>query len=147
MVKLRLKRMGKRHYPIYKIVAADSRSPRDGRFIESVGTYNPNLDPMEVTIKEVRVKYWLNVGAQPTDTVRNLLAGEGLMLRLRLEKKGTASDIIESEVQKFLSLKDSKLARAKEKESRRKLSKKAKKVTKDSGEAKDTGETGEQKAE
>lgn len=139
--------MGKRHYPIYKIVAADSRSPRDGRFIESVGTYNPNLDPMEVTLKEVRVKYWLNVGAKPTDTVRNLLKSEGLMLKVRLEKKGASSDVIESEVQKFLSLKETKSARAKEKKSRRKSARKNKKEAKDSGETSDAANTGEVKAE
>ncbi len=147
MVKLRLKRMGKRHYPIYKIVAADSRSPRDGRFIESVGTYNPNLDPMEVTLKEVRVKYWLNVGAQPTDTVRNLFKREGLMLKLRLEKKGASAEEVETEVQKFLSQKESKSVKSKEKKARRKLSKKAKKDTKETGETKAPDTAGETKAE
>ncbi|MBK8380889.1 MAG: 30S ribosomal protein S16 [Ignavibacteria bacterium] len=87
MVKIRLKRMGKRHYPVYKIVAADSRYPRDGRFIEALGTYNPNIDPMEVTIKEPRVMYWLKVGAQPTETVRNLLKNEGVMMKFQLEKR------------------------------------------------------------
>lgn len=144
MVKLRLKRIGKRHYPIYKIVAADSRSPRDGRFIESVGTYNPNLDPMEVKIKEDRVKYWLKVGAQPTDTVRSLLKSEGLILKLYLEKKGSTSEVIESEVKKFFEQKESKLIRAKEKKARRKINKKSKKETKESGE---TPAAGEQKAE
>ncbi len=141
MVKLRLKRIGKRHYPVYKIIAADSRSPRDGRFIESVGTYNPNLDPMEIKVNESRVKYWLNVGAQPTDTVRNLLKREGLMLKIKLEKKGNSSESIESEVQQFLSQKESKDTKAKEKKTRRKLNKKNKKESPDSGTA------GEQKAE
>ncbi len=130
MVKLRLRRMGKRHYPMYKIVAADSRFPRDGRFIEAVGTYNPNLDPMQVTLDQNRIKYWLNVGAQPTDTVRSILKSEGLMLQLRLEKKGTGAETIESEVQKFLSQKDSKLIKAREKKARRKTIKKAAKVEK-----------------
>ena len=127
MVKLRLRRMGKTHYPVYKIVAADSRFPRDGRFIESVGTYNPNIDPMEVKLEESRVMYWLKVGAQPTDTVRNLLKSEGLMLKFHLEKKGNTADVVEAEIQKFLSGKDSKILRAKEKKVRRKLSKKTKK--------------------
>lgn len=147
MVKLRLKRMGKRHYPIYKIVAADSRFPRDGRFIEAVGTYNPNLDPMEVKLKEERVKYWLSVGAQPTDTVRTLLKSEGLILKLHLEKKGTAADVVDSQVQKFLSQKESKITRAKEKKARRKLTKKSKKDTKESGEVKPEVTEGEPKAE
>jgi len=127
LVKLRLRRMGKTHYPVYKIVAADSRFPRDGRFIESVGTYNPNIDPMEVKLEESRVMYWLKVGAQPTDTVRNLLKSEGLMLKFHLEKKGNTADVVEAEIQKFLSGKDSKILRAKEKKVRRKLSKKTKK--------------------
>lgn len=127
MVKLRLRRMGKTHYPVYKIVAADSRFPRDGRFIESVGTYNPNIDPMEVTLKESRVMYWLKVGAQPTDTVRNLLKSEGVMLKFHLEKKGNTSEEIDAKIQEFLSGKESKNARAKEKKVRRKISKKAKK--------------------
>lgn len=139
--------MGKRHYPIYKIVAADSRSPRDGRFIESIGTYNPNLDPMEVSLKEVRVKYWLNVGAQPTDTVRNLLKREGLILKMRLEKKGSTAEEVDSEVQNFLSHKESKSIKAKEKKARRKVNKKAKKDTKETGESKATETPGEPKAE
>ncbi|MEO8666326.1 MAG: 30S ribosomal protein S16 [Ignavibacteria bacterium] len=143
MVKLRLKRIGKRHYPIYKIVAADSRFPRDGRFIEAVGTYNPNLDPMQVTLVEGRVRYWLGVGAQPTDTVRSLFKSEGLTLKMYLEKKGVEAGSIDTEVQKFLSGKESKILRAKEKKARRKTSKKAKKETKETG---DAGATGEQKA-
>ena len=119
--------MGKTHYPVYKIVAADSRFPRDGRFIEAVGTYNPNIDPMEVKLEESRVMYWLKVGAQPTDTVRNLLKSEGVMLKFHLEKKGNTADVIEAEIQKFLLGKDSKIHRAKEKKVRRKLNKKAKK--------------------
>ncbi|MCB0727396.1 MAG: 30S ribosomal protein S16 [Ignavibacteriae bacterium] len=121
--------MGKRHYPIYKIVAADSRFPRDGRFIEAVGTYNPNIDPMQVTLKETRVKYWLNVGAQPTDTVKNLLQSEGLILKLYLEKKGASPEEIESELQKFLGQRESKIAIAREKKKRRKLAKKTKAET------------------
>lgn len=78
-VKLRLKRMGAKQRPFYRIVAADSRSPRDGRFIETVGTYNPVANPAEVKIdKEVALK-WLNNGAQVTDTVKTLLKSEGIM--------------------------------------------------------------------
>lgn len=78
-VKIRLKRMGSKKSPFYRIVVADSRSPRDGRFIETVGTYNPLLDPAQVTIKEDLVLEWLSKGAQPSDTVRNLLSAEGIM--------------------------------------------------------------------
>lgn len=134
MVKIRLKRMGKTHYPVYKIVAADSRFPRDGRFIEALGTYNPNLDPMDVTIKEPRILYWLKVGAQPTDTVRNLLKNEGVMLKFHLEKKGNTAEVIESELQKFLADKDAKIIRGRERKARRKISLKAKKNAPKEGE-------------
>lgn len=78
-VKLRLKRMGAKQRPFYRIVAADSRSPRDGRFIETIGTYNPITNPAEIKIdKELALK-WLNNGAQPTDTVKNLLKSEGII--------------------------------------------------------------------
>jgi len=88
VVKLRLRRAGKKKYPIYKIVAADTRSPRDGRFIETVGQYNPNINPILLTVKEERVFYWLRKGAQPTDTVRSLLQRNGLWLRWTLTKRG-----------------------------------------------------------
>ena len=78
-VKIRLKRMGSKKKPFYRIVVADSRSPRDGRFIETVGTYNPLQDPAEVTIKEDLILDWLSKGAQPSDTVRNILSKEGVM--------------------------------------------------------------------
>ena len=87
-VKLRLKRMGAKQKPFYRIVAADSRSPRDGRFIETVGTYNPVLNPAEVKIdKEIALK-WLNSGAEPTDTVRTLLKNEGILKEFNESKKG-----------------------------------------------------------
>jgi ribosomal protein S16 len=78
-VKIRLKRMGSKKSPFYRIVVADSRSPRDGRFIETVGTYNPLTEPATVTVKEDLVLSWLSKGAQPSDTVRNLLSKEGVM--------------------------------------------------------------------
>ncbi len=78
-VKLRLKRMGAKQRPFYRIVAADSRSPRDGRFLEVVGTYNPITNPAEVKIDEEKVMHWLNNGAIPTETVRNILSKEGIM--------------------------------------------------------------------
>lgn len=78
-VKLRLKRMGAKQRPFYRIVASDSRNPRDGRFIETVGTYNPIAKPVEVNINEEKALYWLGNGAIPTDTVRNLLSQQGIM--------------------------------------------------------------------
>lgn len=73
MVKLRLKRMGAKKRPFYRIVAADSRAPRDGKFLETVGTYDPRQQPSAVTLKEDRIRFWLNNGAQPSETVRGLL--------------------------------------------------------------------------
>ena len=73
MVKLRLKRMGKKGAPFYRIVAADSRSPRDGRFIEQIGTYNPTKAEEKVTLDKELAKKWLSNGAQPTDTVKALI--------------------------------------------------------------------------
>ena len=87
-VKLRLKRMGSKQKPFYRIVAADSRFPRDGRFIETVGTYNPIAKPAEIKIdKEVAIK-WLNNGAQPTDTVKTLLKNEDILKEFASSKKG-----------------------------------------------------------
>jgi len=73
MVKIRLHRMGAKKNPYYRIVVADSRSPRDGRFIEELGTYDPLADPAAVNVNVERAKYWVGTGAQPTDTVRALL--------------------------------------------------------------------------
>ena len=73
MVKIRLKRMGMKKEPFYRIVVADSRTPRDGRFIEEIGYYNPVSNPVELKVDEERAKYWLSVGAQPTETTRSLL--------------------------------------------------------------------------
>ena len=73
MVKIRLRRMGAKKAPYYRIVVADSRSPRDGRFIEELGTYDPMADGEKLTVNQERVQYWIANGAQPTDTVRGLL--------------------------------------------------------------------------
>ncbi len=86
-VKLRLKRMGSKQKPFYRIVAADARSPRDGRFIETVGTYNPIKKPAEVNVNEELALKWLNNGAIPTDTVRSILSKEGIMAKYAEGKK------------------------------------------------------------
>ena len=78
-VKIRLKRMGAKKTPFYRVVVADSRSPRDGRFIETVGTYNPVLSPAEVKINEELALKWLQNGAKPSDTVRNLFSSQGIL--------------------------------------------------------------------
>jgi small subunit ribosomal protein S16 len=77
-VRIRLARHGAKKRPFYRIVVADSDSPRDGRFLEAVGTYNPQGDPAEVTLKENRIKYWIGQGALPTNTVKGILKKEGL---------------------------------------------------------------------
>ncbi len=82
-VKLRLKRMGAKQKPFYRIVAADSRSPRDGRFIETVGTYDPCKKENNITVDEEKAMKWLNNGAQPTDTVKNILSTSGLWAKFK----------------------------------------------------------------
>ena len=77
-VRIRLSRLGRKKAPFYRLVVADSRSPRDGRFIELIGTYNPMTDPAVVAIDEDRALYWLSVGAQPSDTARGLLKKQGI---------------------------------------------------------------------
>ena len=89
--KIRLQRGGHKGYAVYRIVAADARAPRDGRFIEKLGMYNPNTNPATVMLNFDRALYWLEVGAQPTDTVRNILSREGVLLMKHLRggvKKG-----------------------------------------------------------
>ncbi len=81
-VKIRLKRMGAKRSPFYRVVVADSRSPRDGRFVEEIGTYNPLTEPAQIKIKEDRAIYWLQTGAQPSDSARNLLSQVGIMKKV-----------------------------------------------------------------
>jgi small subunit ribosomal protein S16 len=93
--KIRLQRHGRKGYAFYHIVIADSRAPRDGKFIERIGSYNPNTNPATVNLKFERALYWLQVGAQPTDTTRNILSGEGVLMKKHLlggVKKGAFSE-------------------------------------------------------
>ncbi|GHT04025.1 30S ribosomal protein S16 [Bacteroidia bacterium] len=83
--KIRLQRHGRKGYAFYHIVIADSRAPRDGKFIERIGSYNPNTNPATIDLKFDRALYWVNVGAQPTDTVRNILSDEGVLLKKHLQ--------------------------------------------------------------
>jgi small subunit ribosomal protein S16 len=78
-VRIRLKRMGAKKRPFYRIIVADARAPRDGRFIDTLGTYNPLTDPAAVKLDPEKVRLWLSRGAQPSDPVRNLLAREGFL--------------------------------------------------------------------
>ena len=82
--KIRLQRHGRKGYAYYHIVIADSRAPRDGKFIERIGSYNPNTNPATVDLKFDRALYWIETGAQPTDTVNNLLSNEGVLLKKHL---------------------------------------------------------------
>ena len=91
MVKIRLRRMGAKKNPFYRVVVADSRSPRDGRFIEEIGTYNPVTQPSEINIDMERAQYWIKNGAQPTDTVRALLKKAGASVA-STEKSVTAEE-------------------------------------------------------
>lgn len=98
--KIRLQRHGHKDYAFYPIVVADSRAPRDGRFIERIGSYNPNTNPATISLNFERALYWVNCGAIPTDTVRNILSREGVMLMKHLQggvKKGAFD---EAEAQK-----------------------------------------------
>lgn len=85
-VKIRMTRMGSKKKPFYRINIADSRAPRDGRFIETVGTYNPLVEENSVTLKEDRIMDWLEKGAQPSDTVKNLLSKAGIMKKFHETK-------------------------------------------------------------
>lgn len=86
-VKIRLKRMGAKKKPFYRVVVADSRSPRDGKFIEEIGYYNPVSEPVDLKIKDDRAIKWLNDGAQPTDTVKDLFKKYGVYEKLEEAKK------------------------------------------------------------
>jgi len=87
VVRIRLARHGRKKRPFYRLVVADSRSPRDGKFIEMIGTYNPLTDPAEVKVDEERAIYWLKVGAQPSDTARSLLRKVGVWDKFIESKK------------------------------------------------------------
>ena len=107
-VKLRLKKMGAKGRPFYRIVASDSRSPRDGRFLDTVGTYNPIMKDAPVTVDEEKALYWLGNGAQPTDTVRSILSKQGIMKKFADSKKKTAKKAPKKESAKTESKKATK---------------------------------------
>jgi small subunit ribosomal protein S16 len=92
MVRIRLRKMGLRHQPSYRIVVADRESPRDGRFLEVVGTYNPRTEPSTILVEEERIYHWLRNGAQPSESVARLLNQVGLTERFERLKKGEAEE-------------------------------------------------------
>ena len=121
-VKLRLRRMGKKKQPIYKVVAADSRSPRDGKFLEAIGIYNPLTNPHTLQLKEDRVNYWLDNGAQPTDTVKSLFRQKGITLRKELARKGMSEDKINAELESWKKMKEAGSLKKAEKKKSKKIS-------------------------
>lgn len=100
-VKLRLKRMGKKKYPFYRIVTIDSRTSRDGKYIDKIGHYNPMTNPAEIVINEERALYWLKQGAIPSETVRSLLSRKGILLKYDLIKKGADKEKCEEEMKRW----------------------------------------------
>jgi small subunit ribosomal protein S16 len=106
--------MGKKRQPIYKVVAADIRSPRDGRFIEAIGLYNPKTNPATMEIKEERALYWLGVGAQPTNTVKNILSKKGIILKKNLIQKGLSEEEIANQMDEWNKKQEAKLAKLNE---------------------------------
>ena len=98
--KLRLQRRGRKNYPFYQIIVADSRAPRDGKYIERIGSYNPNTHPATITLDFDRALYWLQVGAEPTDTVRNILSDEGVLMKKHLLGGVTKGAFDEAEAEK-----------------------------------------------
>jgi small subunit ribosomal protein S16 len=134
-VRLRLRRMGKKKQPIYKLVAADSRSPRDGKFLEDIGLYNPLTKPHTIEIKEDRALYWLDKGAQPSDTVKSLLKQKGNTLKRELQRKGLPEDKIREELDNWAKMREARLVS--------KLSKKKSKKSK----SQEKSEEGEQQSE
>jgi small subunit ribosomal protein S16 len=101
LVKIRLRKIGRKKLPIYQIVAADSKSPRDGKFLEVLGRYEPSKKPHQILLNKERVAYWLGVGAQPTDTTRNLIKSTGLLYETYMRRKGKSEDTIVSEMEKW----------------------------------------------
>ena len=112
--KIRLQRHGKKGQPFYHIVVADSRSPRDGKFIEKLGTYNPLTEPAQINIKFDRALYWYSVGAQPSDTARSLLSKAGVMMKYHLmrgvQKGAMTEEQAEIKFQNWMKEKEAKAA-------------------------------------
>jgi len=114
--KIRLQRHGKKGQPFYHIVVADSRAPRDGKFIEKLGTYNPLTEPAQISIKVDRALYWYSVGAQPTDTARSLLSKTGVLMKYHLmrgvQKGALTEEQAEVKLQNWMKEKEAKIANA-----------------------------------
>ena len=122
--RLRLQRRGRKHHPFYQIIVADSRAPRDGKYIERIGSYNPNTNPATITLDFERALYWLQSGAEASDTVRNILSNEGVLMKKHLlggVKKGAfTEEVAETKFNEWLENKqkgvDSVKTKAEEKQ-------------------------------
>ena len=112
--KIRLARFGRKKKPFYRIVVADSRSPRDGRHLEKIGFYDPLTNPVTVNLDKERAFYWLGEGAVPSQTVRNILSAEGVLLEWDMRKSGRPEDVIREELQKFTFLREQQFKQVEE---------------------------------
>ena len=124
MVKIRLRRVGKKKQPIYKVVVADSRSARNAKYIDLLGQYNPLVHPIVIALNEEKLFKWLKRGAQPTDTVRSLLQRCGLWLKWGLLKKGTDAAAIVTAMEAWQATTAEKLQREAQRKARRKAARK-----------------------
>ncbi len=119
MVRLRLRREGKKKHPIYKLVATDIRSPRDGGYLEALGQYNPHTNPITLSLKEPRIEYWLRKGARPTDTVRSLLRRNGFWLQWTLRRQGKDDATVKSVLERWQMLQAEKSKHEADRKARR----------------------------
>jgi small subunit ribosomal protein S16 len=119
LVKIRMRREGKKKHPIYKLVAADSRSPRNGGYLEALGQYDPHTNPVTLKLKEQRIEYWLRKGAQPTDTVRSLLRRNGFWLQWTLTRQGKDEATVKSVMERWQMLQADKPKREADRKLRR----------------------------
>ena len=126
MVRVRLWRGGKKKQPIYRIVVADSKTARNGKYIEAIGQYDPGMHPPVITLKDDRLFFWLKRGAQPSDTVRSLLQRKGLWLRWGMMKKGADEAAITAKLESWAAMQEGKLQREVERKVRRKAARRKK---------------------
>ena len=126
-VHIRLRRMGKKKQPFYRIVAIDSRVARDGKYLDNLGTYNPRTEPAAVMVNNERAFYWLGQGAKPSDTVHNLFRQQGIMMRWHLQKRGLDEAQIGEEIKKWEVIQIEKQKRQEARREQKKQQRKAKK--------------------
>ncbi len=122
-VKIRLSRFGRKKLPYYRVVVTDSRAPRDGRYLECVGTYDPLADPPDVKLVETRIHHWLDRGAQPSDTVRSLLKQKGVLYKRNLKRRGFDDARMDEELKKWDALQAERRRRKSERPKTKKKSK------------------------